>query len=208
VAYYARTLEGQPKSAWQELEQHLAGVAGRASKSAGAFNSAPWGYCAGLWHDLGKYLPEFQARLEGSGKSVEHSGIGAAFAVNKHKDLGLPLAFAIAGHHAGLANCISSDSGLPTPLKERLRENARSLPKLLQLFPPWVASQQLPELPEWLSEPSADNRDEPVWGRRRFFGDTKRAIQSCPSREGGPGARLTGQGNMTGGLPFPRSIAL
>jgi CRISPR-associated endonuclease/helicase Cas3 len=167
AAYYARTLDDQPKSAWQELEAHLAGVARRASEFAAAFDSAQWGYCAGLWHDLGKYLPEFQTKLEGSHTSVEHSGIGAAFAVSKHKELGLHLAFAIAGHHAGLANFISSGSGLPTPLKERLSENARFIPKLSQVFPKVLTSQPIPKLPEWLREPSTSDREELHRKKRR-----------------------------------------
>jgi CRISPR-associated endonuclease/helicase Cas3 len=104
--FYAHTLEGEPPEKWQALEEHLHGVAKLAASFAGTFSSESWGYLAGLWHDLGKYQFEFQQRLFGSQVSVEHSGAGAALAFKKSKELGMPLAFAIAGHHAGLANFV------------------------------------------------------------------------------------------------------
>lgn len=57
---------------------------------------------AGLLHDLGKYRDEFQAYLREERESsaeTHHAVYGAALAFQK-KWLGL--AFAIAGHHAGL----------------------------------------------------------------------------------------------------------
>jgi CRISPR-associated endonuclease/helicase Cas3 len=77
-AFYAHTLEGEPPTKWQGLEEHLLGVARLAASFARAFGSESWGYCAGLWHDLGKYQTEFQGRLLGARASVEHSGAGAA----------------------------------------------------------------------------------------------------------------------------------
>ena len=112
---YARTLEGHPKSDWQKLYDHLVGVARRASEFASFFDSRDWGFCSGLWHDLGKYSDRFQAKLEGAPIAVEHSGVGAAFAVSKKRDLGLPLAFVIAGHHTGLADYITGEPGRPSP---------------------------------------------------------------------------------------------
>ena len=88
------------------------------------------GHCAGLWHDLGKYQIEFQQWLLGIQVSAEHSGAGAALAVKKGKELGLPLALVIAGHHTGLANFADSDVGLPTPLQERLRGNVSTISSL------------------------------------------------------------------------------
>ena len=97
--FYAHTLEGKPPEKWQELEDHLLRVAKLAARFAEVFDSESWGYCAGLWHDLGKYQAEFQQRLLGSRVSVEHSGAGAALAFKKSKELGMPLAFVIAGQH-------------------------------------------------------------------------------------------------------------
>src|ERR1700730_9540932 len=101
---YAHSLQGRPEAEWEGLEAHLRAVASRAKAFAAAFEAGEWGRLAGLWHDLGKGRPAFQRRLRGSGESVEHAGVGAALACSKDKAVGLPLAFAIAGHHAGLAD--------------------------------------------------------------------------------------------------------
>jgi len=76
--FYAHSSDVEPTTKWQTLEDHLRSVAQLASDFAQAFQSGPWGYCAGLWHDLGKYQPEFQQRLLGAHISVEYSGIDAA----------------------------------------------------------------------------------------------------------------------------------
>jgi CRISPR-associated endonuclease/helicase Cas3 len=81
--FYAHTLESEPPDRWQQLEEHLLGVAKLAAFFAGAFSSESWGYLAGLWHDLGKYQTEFQQRLLGSQVSEEHSGAGAALAARR-----------------------------------------------------------------------------------------------------------------------------
>jgi HD domain len=83
--FYAHSLEGEPPAKWQALKQHLLNVAKLAAQFAKAFDSESWGYCAGLWHDVGKYQAEFQQRLLGSQISVEHSGAGAALTVNQSK---------------------------------------------------------------------------------------------------------------------------
>ena len=166
--YYARTVEGQPKSAWQTLSEHLDRVAQRASTYANAFGSRDWGHCAGLWHDLGKYSSEFQAKLDGQQIRYEHSGVGAAFAFEKTRERGLPLAFAIAAHHAGLADYLTSEPGSPKPLKERLRDNGALMQDLSRLFPPKIASQQIPEFPDFLSVLQAKNRNEREAYQRRM----------------------------------------
>jgi CRISPR-associated endonuclease/helicase Cas3 len=128
---YAHSLADRPESEWEELEDHLRAVAQRAEEFSAAFEAGEWGRLAGLWHDLGKARQEFQARLRGSGESVEHAGVGAALAVSKDKTAGLPLAFAIAGHHAGLADLMSSpEGGGPKALQVRLKENRPLLNEL------------------------------------------------------------------------------
>ena len=74
-----------------------------------------WGYLAGLWHDLGKFAPDWQTYLasktdphsdEISGK-VDHSTAGAQHAAKSHL-LGHILAYPIAGHHSGLLDAESN----------------------------------------------------------------------------------------------------
>jgi CRISPR-associated endonuclease/helicase Cas3 len=158
--FYAHSLEGEPPTNWQGLEEHLLCVARLAALFAGAFHSESWGYCAGLRHDLGKYQAEFQQRLLGNQASVEHSGMGAALAFRKSKELGMPLAFAIAGHHAGLANPVSDEPGSPRPLRERLKENNPTLEKILPFTPAEIASHSLPQIPDFLRASSGLRRDD------------------------------------------------
>jgi CRISPR-associated endonuclease/helicase Cas3 len=103
-----------------------------------------------LWHDLGKFQPEFQRRLQGEKVSVEHSGAGAAHAMAAHQSGALPLAFVIAGHHAGLANLIKSSPGNPTPLTERLALNEALARRLSAAVPDSILSHPLPSLPPFL----------------------------------------------------------
>lgn len=105
------------------LVEHLFAVGELARRFADGFGSGDWGYLAGLWHDLGKYAGAFQrlireengfeAHIEGDLTGLrDHSSAGAIHAWRKLGPLGLPLAFAIAGHHAGLPDV--------EDLKERL----------------------------------------------------------------------------------------
>lgn len=122
--YYAHSLEGRPENEWQTLENHLKGVAENARFFAGAFDAEDWGYVAGLWHDLGKYSNEFQHRLgviEGNEAHIEtktgrvdHSTAGAQHACKFLKHKGKMLAYAIAGHHAGLPNGKSNNNSCLT----------------------------------------------------------------------------------------------
>jgi len=71
-----------------------------------------WGYLAGLWHDLGKFSPIWQAYLrrkaadlhsDDANQREDHSSAGAIHAQNADR-WGELLAYLIAGHHAGLDN--------------------------------------------------------------------------------------------------------
>ena len=148
--FYAHTIAGQPPEKWQFLEVHLREVAKLAAEFASVYEAADWAYCAGLWHDVGKYQREFQERLRGSGLSVEHSGAGAALAHMRDKSNGLALAFAIAGHHAGLANPIESGPGFPSPLMKRLQQNDKVLQGLLPIIPSEIQNHSVPVLPQRL----------------------------------------------------------
>lgn len=117
-AFFAHSIEGQEKAAWQPLCQHLTEVARLASEFAEPFAASAVASAAGLLHDLGKYTHEFQNRLNGSQERVDHSTWGAKLALERFGQSGYLIAYAIAGHHAGLAN--GSSEGSRTSLQQRL----------------------------------------------------------------------------------------
>src|SRR2546426_118844 len=165
--FYAHSLEGDPNADhWHGLEEHLRAVAKMAAEFAEAFQSRDWGYLSGLLHDLGKFQPEFQLKLMGSRISVEHSGIGAVKASELDKDRGIPLAFVVAGHHAGLANLLTGGAGLPSPLKERLRVNKPLMQRIQARVPGDLLDRPLPDFPGFLK---ARRKDQSAWSRSAEF---------------------------------------
>ena len=117
------------------LEHHLKKVGKRAWNYTSDFDSSEWAQLAGIWHDLGKYNPEFQeyirdqtgyerenAHIEAP-KRVDHSTAGAIYAVEQLGIMGRILAYLIAGHHAGLPDW-HKDEGSGRPLKERIAEQS------------------------------------------------------------------------------------
>ncbi len=186
------------------LTEHLACVGERAREFAETFDSGGWGNLAGLWHDLGKFQPEFQRRLRGERIAVEHSGAGAAHAVAMHKAVALPLAFVIAGHHAGLANLVRSAPGAPTPLKERLSTNEALARRLAGVVPAGILGHPLPQSPAFLGanlDRGELTRRTEFWIRFLFsaltdadYLDTERALDpkraELRSRSLDPGALL------------------
>ncbi|WP_448515052.1 CRISPR-associated endonuclease Cas3'', partial [Parathermosynechococcus lividus] len=106
---------------WHGLAHHLQKVAARSRTLAEKLATPQMGYYTGLWHDLGKYNPDFQAYLQGcakhqrANKSVPHAKYGALLAYTKNSS---PLAVIIYGHHSGLP-CVNE-------LKNRLAEVDRS----------------------------------------------------------------------------------
>lgn len=154
------------------LEEHLLGVAGLASGFAKVFNAQKMAYLAGLWHDLGKYSHAFQAMLakavklgpdaarEGRGKKVDHSSAGAILAWERLRRPGLTLAFAIAGHHAGLAD-YSTPHDSQAALETRLRKTGL------------LAAAQAGDIPASLLEPTPAcplpaGWDPALWTRMLF----------------------------------------
>ena len=105
----------------QPLSEHLRNVAEKASKFAADFRAANWGYAAGLLHDDGKALVEFQKRIRGASIQVDHSTPGARFAVEEYgipRGYGRLLAYCVAGHHTGLPD--GADNGKQSSLEYRL----------------------------------------------------------------------------------------
>lgn len=117
--FYAHSTERGDKSDWQHLQNHLVNVGELAEGFAGAFYCAEYGKAAGLLHDLGKYTFEFQERLKGNPQKVDHATWGAKIALEKYGDCGYFIAYAIAGHHAGLANGDYRIDQKLTPLTQR-----------------------------------------------------------------------------------------
>jgi CRISPR-associated endonuclease/helicase Cas3 len=109
--YYAHTLPGRPDSDWEPLLRHLSEVARAARDNGQRFGLGELAEIAGRVHDLGKYTPGFQARLNGGAK-VDHSTAGAVWA---HQHLpprwGRLLAHVVAGHHAGLQDGLFDPEG-------------------------------------------------------------------------------------------------
>jgi len=132
------------------LADHLESVAKLAAQFAADFGSSEWAELAGLWHDLGKLQPAFQRRLHGDRTSVEHSGAGASYASLLHPTRSIPLAFVIAGHHAGMANLIRNEPGSPLALKQRIEANRNLAQSLLPQLPTWIRTRTIPELPSFL----------------------------------------------------------
>ena len=95
----------------QLLRDHLTGVADLAGRFAAAFGEEEMGRLLGLYHDVGKYSREFQTYIradEAEKKkrrgSVDHSTAGAQEIAKLRQGAAAPLAFCIAGHHAGIPN--------------------------------------------------------------------------------------------------------
>ena len=108
VMFYAHSGNDDSKADWQPLRAHLFATADLASRLAAPLGLSAAAYAAGLFHDLGKYTPEFQKRLTGAETPVDHATAGAR-AMLEHLAAGPEdklmaelIAYAIAGHHAGL----------------------------------------------------------------------------------------------------------
>ncbi len=156
-----------------DLREHLQGTGDRARAFADRFGAGEAAYLAGLWHDLGKYGEAFQKKLQAAQTSalndedaeaqevasmkVDHSTAGALHACGRG-EVGPLLAFAIAGHHAGLAD--------QAALAERLQKKRWCLDEALRGGAPAdLLRLKAPDLPAWVRS----NADEKRTARRIEF---------------------------------------
>jgi len=150
--------DGDGQFVIHELEDHLRDVAKLAEGFAQDFGSADWAQVAGVWHDLGKYAKEFQRRiksisgydpdahLEGAVGRVDHSTAGASYAVEQFGVHGRILAYLIAGHHAGLPDWHSGETG-GAALNVRLGDKSHLARALVQAIPQKILAQPKPASP-------------------------------------------------------------
>jgi CRISPR-associated endonuclease/helicase Cas3 len=139
---YAHT----PNSAgqWHGLQAHLQATAAMARAFADRFGAGDLAHYAGLWHDMGKFHPQFQAYLQAcaQGKRAQphpHARYGAAYAA-RHCPL---LAFPIMGHHAGMPDLsdlkarLTQVADMPQAEQPALRAIPALAPAQVQ-FPQWL----------------------------------------------------------------------
>ncbi len=168
---YAHSADNRPEACWQTLSDHAHTVGDMAAAFAAAFGAQEIARYTGELHDLGKYSPDFQARLRGSGKPVDHATAGAKIACERWgKIIGKMMAYCIAGHHAGLAN--GSGAG----------NNRRSLQERLALqfgadipLPDDVWQQEIRLPPTLAAPPLKPDAHHPGFSRAFFI----RMLYSC-----------------------------
>ncbi len=175
--FHAHTLQNpdgspRPEEDWEPLEDHLRAVADLARTFAAKFGAAEWGYLAGLWHDLGKYQRRFQLRLRDSSIHAPHAGVGAVLAAKRGAQLGVLIAFAIAGHHAGLANLTEAIG--PQPLQEVIAEYEFALAEVIKAANDAIIQAPIPDAPAWISKAvsllgSQDGRQVMAFFTRMLF---------------------------------------
>jgi len=155
--WFAHLHPSNPEGEPHRLVDHLRSVADLAAEFADPFGGREWAWLAGLWHDLGKFSREFQEYLaagrdyhaaedaesesyESSRGSIDHSSAGAQQAIRHWKITGFLPAWAIAGHHAGLLDAISSGACM----EHRLAKEVPDCRAGLRLLPEVPGSVQFP----------------------------------------------------------------
>lgn len=157
TVYYAHSGKLEDLSDGQTLLAHLSKVSEMAEQNAHWFGAKELAKYAGLLHDLGKYCPEFQRRLQGGKIRVDHATAGAQVAAARWQLMGKLLAYCIAGHHAGLANGID-EGEQRSNLDVRLKlEPGKDIP---HLDPIW---QQEIKLPKQLTMPELTYHKILMW---------------------------------------------
>jgi CRISPR-associated endonuclease/helicase Cas3/CRISPR-associated endonuclease Cas3-HD len=106
---------------FQTVSDHLENVAklsGEFAKDFGAENTA---YVCGMLHDVGKCSSEFQDRLLNNAPKVDHSTAGAMEVGKLYgESFKRLLGYIICGHHSGLMNYGSEESGLKLRFNKKI----------------------------------------------------------------------------------------
>ncbi len=139
-SYFAHSVPAADEALWELLAEHLLCVASRAADFAAVFGWGEAARIAGYLHDIGKTSAQFQQYIrapEGTMRGGDHSSAGAIQAKKLYGEMfGKMLAFAVAGHHAGLADGIK--------LRERLDAANPNLAKdWAELIPPLLTPQEV-----------------------------------------------------------------
>ncbi len=151
------------------MPDHSQAVSRGAAARAKKFNAERLGALVGLLHDLGKYSPEFQDYIAGTGASPDHATAGAveilrtAAAAGPDRFCALLGAYCIARHHSGLANWSGERA-----LREHL---AKSLPELDSVWRQELApdaSRLFPENFRWHDDRNRHSFQLAMLGRMLF----------------------------------------
>lgn len=104
------------------LLDHLTAVAESTAEFAHFFNAEDLGYYTGLWHDIGKFHPDFQSYLYNPDmkRSQDHKTAGAIYALQFLEIL----AFPIIGHHGGLPDKVALQQRIKDKLQHPLITDA------------------------------------------------------------------------------------
>jgi CRISPR-associated endonuclease/helicase Cas3 len=144
---YAHTPDGSGR--WQPLIEHLESVAALASEFCSGISASDIGYWIGLWHDVGKFSPAFQAYLHACAerpnerhRGPDHKAAGTKLALNH---LGLA-ALTVQGHHGGLHTRTEMKTWFAE--KAKLPATEEALHRARLDIPNLEPSRQI-ALPEW-----------------------------------------------------------
>jgi CRISPR-associated endonuclease/helicase Cas3 len=138
--YYAHSKKDRPKYEWQSCDEHDYNVKHLAGNFADTFGAKKLGEALGDCHDVGKRHKDFQVRLEGCRISYDHPIVSAIAFTNQYGYCGRILSYPIAGHHGGLENYGSTESGLKQRIMKgkKIYDNFdKSEIKLPDVLPAW-----------------------------------------------------------------------
>lgn len=148
--FYAHS-NGNDKTKWESLIDHLKNVSDKTSEFCDIFGFPELGKNVGFLHDIGKYQKSFQDKINGKSVQVEHSICGAKESFNiftKPYDIlnRQIIAYAIAGHHSGLPDCgTEADIDQNHTLLARLKRKVEDYSAYKQGF-------AINDIPDWAKD--------------------------------------------------------